>query len=107
MKYYAQSTPRGCTTACMADRLCRFGSARERDAWVAQSRESVDEADRATRCPVSREEARRWYPEAFSTGASQGWRYARVGDYWEGEPDESGADWWSGSPTGGVYGGWC
>lgn len=105
--FYAQMTHKGCNMASKADRLCRFEKKADRDAWVAIDRASADESDLATRCPVGREEARRWYPLAFDESTAQEWRYAHVGDYWEGEPDESGADWWSGSPTGGVYGGWC
>lgn len=100
--FYAQITPYGARTASPADRLVRFESAARRDAWVLAACGSADEADRARRDAITREEARRWYPEAFRAGAGA-FPPARVGDdYWD-DADDDGAQEWTGSPTGGIY----
>ena len=97
--YYAQECARDCGTASLGDRLYRFETKHARDAWVARDKTPCDYD--ASRTPVSRAEARRWYPEAFYEGVT--WPQINMqGNYWDTIDDEDGAAW-SGTPTGGVY----
>lgn len=100
--FYAQSTPYGARTASGADRLHRFNSRAERDEWVKAAWTNCDHAGDERRTEVTRDEARRWYPDAFRADAHAFPRANRNGDYWD-DPDAEGAQEWLGGPTGGVY----
>lgn len=99
--YYAMECPRGCTTASKGDRLRRFATSAARAALVSEAFEGVDYVDQCKRDEVTREEARRWFPAAFSPSAVTFPAFT-TGDYWDRLEAESGAEW-SGEPTGGVY----
>lgn len=105
MHYYAMHCPRGITTASRGDRLCRFTSKDECDRWVRQDVPSDLTSFR--RDWVSRDNARRWFPDAFRKDTPQSIHdpFVGSGDYWDDDPDKDGALWWSGEPTGGVYDG--
>lgn len=93
--YYAQHCPKGDITATRGDHLYRFASARERDSWVLAV---PYDAENPGRVPLTREEAHRWYPDAFDRPAT----FPEVnpeGDYW----DDDIPSLWSGRPTGGIY----
>lgn len=98
MFFYAQECPRGCRTAMKGDRLYRFASSAARNTWVLSHGRDLDSDQ--TRAPLSREDARRWYPRAFKDAPT----FPKVnasGDYWDDCPDDGAM--WSGLPTGGIY----
>ena len=85
--YYAQHMPYGYNTASDGDTLYRFSSKRKRDEWVCEDFEH--------RGACTRDDAKRWYPMAFSK---------RLLDYcycpWTYEGTGASFDF---KPTGGVY----
>lgn len=85
MTYYAQRSPYGTATASPADALHGFGTRAQRAQWIA--------ADPEHRAAITRDTARRWYPAAFDA--------SRVWHIWQGT--DTGAQEWTGAPTGGVY----
>lgn len=93
--FYAIAAPYGITMMSKADRLHRFETRAARDAWTDDAWRNGNRV----RGEVSRDDARRWWPEAFRDDADD---WHRDGDFWE-DPDEDGAQEWSGFPTGGGY----
>ena len=93
--FYAIFSPYGINTMSKADRLARFQTRAARDAWA----EDAWSDGRMVRGEITRDDARRWFPEAFRADADD---RRRDGGAWEG-PDRNGARFWGGSPTGGGY----
>ena len=81
--YYAMLCPYGITTASRKDTLLRFETEEERDLWVC--------LDERKRDALTRDQAKHYYPSAFTTGA-----------LWVGSA-KLGALLYNGEPTGGVY----